>query len=146
MAEVGHHLEPNLENAVNVMAKGKQGASTVKIDFRHSSLWSRVKPAAVEEVIDKPCNICDGSGKVRKNKKIKLEIPAGVEDGVTLQMRGEGEPSETEYPGDLLIRIHVKPHPLFERLENGHLLYTLNLNFTDPCTWNRGSSSHTRWE
>jgi len=83
------------------------------------------------EIIDKPCNKCDGSGKVRKNKKIKLEIPAGVEDGVTLQMRGEGEPSETGSPGDLLIRIHVKPHPLFERLENGHLLYTLNLNFTD---------------
>jgi molecular chaperone DnaJ len=83
------------------------------------------------EIIDKPCNICDGSGKVRKSKKMKLEIPPGVEDGVTLQMRGEGEPSETGSPGDLLIRIHVKPHQLFERLENGNLLYTLNLNFTD---------------
>lgn len=83
------------------------------------------------EIIDKPCNMCDGSGKVRKNKKMKLEIPAGVEDGVTLQMRGEGEPAETGSPGDLLIRIHIKPHQLFERLENGNLLYTLNLNFTD---------------
>ena len=83
------------------------------------------------EIIDKPCNICDGSGKVRKSKKMKLEIPPGVEDGVTLQMRGEGEPAETGSPGDLLIRIHVKPHQLFERLENGNLLYTLNLNFTD---------------
>jgi len=83
------------------------------------------------EIIDKPCNICDGSGKVRRIKKMKLEIPPGVEDGVTLQMRGEGEPAETGSPGDLLIRIHVKPHQLFERLENGNLLYTLNLNFTD---------------
>jgi len=83
------------------------------------------------EIIDKPCNICDGSGKVRKNKKMKLEIPPGVEDGVTLQMRGEGEPAESGSPGDLLIRIHVKPHQVFERLENGNLLYTLNLNFTD---------------
>ena len=83
------------------------------------------------EIIDKPCNICEGSGKVRKSKKMKLEIPPGVEDGVTLQMRGEGEPAETGSPGDLLIRIHVKPHQLFERLENGNLLYTLNLNFTD---------------
>lgn len=83
------------------------------------------------EIIDKPCNICDGSGKVRRSKKMKLEIPPGVEDGVTLQMRGEGEPAETGSPGDLLIRIHVKPHQLFERLENGNLLYTLNLNFTD---------------
>ena len=83
------------------------------------------------EIIDKPCNICDGSGKVRRSKKVKLEIPPGVEDGVTLQMRGEGEPAEAGSPGDLLIRIHVKPHDLFERLENGNLLYTLNLNFTD---------------
>lgn len=83
------------------------------------------------EIIDKPCSVCDGSGKVRRNKKIKLEIPAGVEDGVTLQLRGEGEPSETGSPGDLLIQVHVKAHPLFERLENGHLLYNLNVNFTE---------------
>jgi len=83
------------------------------------------------EIIDKPCSDCDGSGKVRRNRKIKLEIPAGVEDGVTLQLRGEGEPSETGSPGDLLIQVHVKAHPLFERLENGHLLYNLNVNFTE---------------
>src|ERR671926_1136227 len=83
------------------------------------------------EIIDKPCNICGGSGNVKKNKKIRLEIPAGVEDGMTLQLRGEGQPSENGPPGDLLIRIHVQPHPLFERLEDGHLLYGLNLKFTD---------------
>jgi molecular chaperone DnaJ len=83
------------------------------------------------EIIDKPCNICSGSGNVKRNKKIKLEIPAGVEDGMTLQLSGEGQPSENGPPGDLLIRIHVKPHRLFERLEDGHLLYNLNLKFTD---------------
>jgi molecular chaperone DnaJ len=83
------------------------------------------------EIIDKPCHTCNGSGKVRKNKKIKLEIPAGVDDGMTLQLRGEGEPSESGPPGDLLVRIHIKPHPQFERLDNGVLLYNLGLNFTD---------------
>ena len=83
------------------------------------------------EIIDKPCAVCNGSGKFKKNKKLKLEIPAGVEDGMTLQLRGEGEPSENAPAGDLLIRVHVKPHPLFERLEDGHLLYSLNLKFTD---------------
>lgn len=83
------------------------------------------------EIIDKPCSACDGSGKVKRNKRLKLEIPAGVEDGVTLQLRGEGEPSESGPPGDLLIQVHVKTHPLFERLENGHLLYNLNVNFTE---------------
>jgi molecular chaperone DnaJ len=83
------------------------------------------------EIIDKPCNVCSGSGNVKKNKKIKLEIPAGVEDGMTLQLSGEGQSSENGPPGDLLVRIHVKPHPLFERLEDGHMLYNLNLKFTD---------------
>jgi|SRR6188472_135399 molecular chaperone DnaJ len=83
------------------------------------------------EIIDKPCNSCNGVGRVRKNKKIELEIPPGVEDGMTLQLRGEGEPSDGGAPGDLLIRIHVRPHPLFERLEDGHLLYNLDLKFTD---------------
>lgn len=83
------------------------------------------------EIIDKPCNVCSGSGKVRKIKKLKLEIPAGVEDGMTLQLRGEGEPSENGSAGDLLIRIRVKPHPRFERLEDGHLLHNLDLQYTD---------------
>lgn len=83
------------------------------------------------EIIDKPCTVCSGSGKFKKNKKLKLEIPAGVEDGMTLQLQGEGEPSENGIAGDLLIRVHVRPHPIFERLEDGHLLYNLNLKFTD---------------
>jgi molecular chaperone DnaJ len=83
------------------------------------------------EIIDKPCAVCSGSGKFKKNKKLKLEIPAGVEDEMTLQLRGEGEPSENGPAGDLLIRVHIKPHSLFERLEDGHLLYNLNLKFTD---------------
>ncbi|MDQ3840650.1 MAG: molecular chaperone DnaJ, partial [Thermoproteota archaeon] len=77
------------------------------------------------------CTICIGSGRIRKNKKLKLEIPSGVEDGMTLQLRGEGEPSESGIAGDLLIRVHVKPHPQFERLEDGHLLHNLDLQFTD---------------
>ena len=83
------------------------------------------------EIIDKPCTVCSGSGRFKKNKKLKLEIPAGVEDGMTLQLRGEGEPSENGIAGDLLIRVHVRPHSIFERLEDGHLLYNLNLKFTD---------------
>jgi molecular chaperone DnaJ len=81
------------------------------------------------QVIDKPCNICLGAGKVKQNKKLKINIPAGVEDGMTLQLTGEGEYSEQGPPGDLLIRLHVLPHTLFERLEDGHVLYNLNLDY-----------------
>jgi molecular chaperone DnaJ len=81
------------------------------------------------QVIDKPCNSCLGSGKIKQNKKIKVNIPAGVEDGMTLQLTGEGEYSEQGPPGDLLIRLHVLPHNLFERLDDGHVLYNLDLDY-----------------
>jgi molecular chaperone DnaJ len=50
---------------------------------------------------------------------------------MALQMRGEGEVSESGIPGDLIVRIHVKPDPNFERLEDGHVLYNLDAKFTE---------------
>ena len=50
---------------------------------------------------------------------------------MTLQMNGAGITSENGLPGDLLVRLHVKPHKLYERLEDGHLLYSLKVNYTD---------------
>lgn len=83
------------------------------------------------EIIERPCGTCNGSGNIRTTKKLRLEIPRGVEDGMTLQLQGEGEPTENGMPGDLLIRTHVRPHPEFQRLEDGHLLTNQNLSFTD---------------
>jgi molecular chaperone DnaJ len=83
------------------------------------------------QIIDRPCTNCSGSGRAKQVKKIKLEIPAGIEDGMAFQLRGEGEMSEAGISGDLIVRLHVKPHPEFERLEDGHLLYNLNVKFTD---------------
>ncbi|HEY1211520.1 MAG TPA: molecular chaperone DnaJ [Nitrososphaera sp.] len=83
------------------------------------------------QIIDKPCTNCKGSGRAKQVKKIKLEIPPGVEEGMAFQLRGEGEMSEAGISGDLMVRLHVRPHPKFERLENGHLLYNLDINFTD---------------
>lgn len=83
------------------------------------------------QIIDRPCSNCRGSGRATRKKKIRIEIPAGVEDGMAMQLRGEGELSEHGIPGDLVVRIHVKKHPDFERLEDGHLLYNLDVKFTD---------------
>jgi molecular chaperone DnaJ len=83
------------------------------------------------EIIEKPCENCKASGKVRTMKKLVIEVPAGVEDGMTLQMNGAGVTSESGLPGDLLVRLHVKPHKLYERLEGGNLLYSLQMNYAD---------------
>jgi molecular chaperone DnaJ len=83
------------------------------------------------QIIERPCNICKGSGKMQKMKKLKIEIPPGIEEGMAMQLRGEGEVSESGIPGDFVVRLHVKPHPQFERLEDGHLLYRLNVKYTE---------------
>ncbi|HZC88892.1 MAG TPA: molecular chaperone DnaJ [Nitrososphaera sp.] len=82
------------------------------------------------QIIDRPCSNCDGTGRARQTKKIKLEIPPGVEDDMAFQLRGEGELSDSGIPGDLIVRIHIQPNPKFERLEDGHVLYNLDVKFT----------------
>ena len=74
------------------------------------------------QIIDTPCPDCHGSGQVMKNIKIEVNIPAGVDDGSVLPIRGQGEPGKNGGPnGDLYIVIDVKPHKIFTR--NGADLY-----------------------
>lgn len=71
------------------------------------------------KIIVNPCPNCGGKGKVRKNKKISVNIPAGIDDGQTISLRGEGDPgARGGPPGDLFITVNVKPHPIFKRQGN----------------------------
>lgn len=66
--------------------------------------------------ITSPCKSCGGSGVKRARKSIKVKIPAGIDDGQTLQVHGEGHAGENGGPsGDLLVTISVRPHAVFER-------------------------------
>lgn len=68
------------------------------------------------EVIADPCGTCSGSGRVMKEREITIKIPAGIEDGMTMRVGGEGEGGEAGGPpGDLLCDIRIRPHPLFKR-------------------------------
>ncbi|RKX58599.1 MAG: molecular chaperone DnaJ, partial [Thermodesulfobacteriota bacterium] len=73
-------------------------------------------------IIKEKCNKCNGKGRIKKTQKIKVKVPAGVDDGSTLRLIGQGEAGENgARPGDLYIEIFVKPHPLFHR--KGYELY-----------------------
>ncbi len=76
------------------------------------------------------CGTCHGEGLVRKKKEIEVSIPAGVEDGMRLRVRGEGEVGPNNGPnGDLYVIIHVEEHKYFERHgEDLHL--TIPISFT----------------
>ena len=71
------------------------------------------------EVIKEPCENCKGKGTVRKQPKIKVKIPAGIDDGQTVVLRGEGEPGEKGGPkGDLYITVRLKKHSIYSRKGN----------------------------
>jgi len=68
------------------------------------------------QVITEPCADCDGQGLIKKTKKVSLRIPAGVDTGARMRLRGEGEGGRRGGPsGDLYVIIHVKPHEFFQR-------------------------------
>ena len=73
-------------------------------------------------VITAPCPECSGRGKVAREKTVQLKIPAGVETGSRLRLRGEGEEGEQGGPsGDLYVFLEVEKHEVFER--NGDDIY-----------------------
>ncbi len=79
--------------------------------------------------IPHPCKECRGAGKVRKNNKIQIKIPPGVDMGSKLRIRGEGEPGERGGPsGDLFIFIYVEPHDFFLR-EGDEIVCQIPISF-----------------
>jgi molecular chaperone DnaJ len=79
-------------------------------------------------VVDDPCPVCSGSGRAMSTRTIQARIPAGVADGQRIKLKGKGAPGERGGPaGDLFVRVHVAPHPVFGR--SGH-----NLTISVPIT------------
>ena len=79
------------------------------------------------------CSKCRGDGRVYEEETIELEIPAGVEEGMQLSMRGKGNAGRMGgAPGDLLITIEEKPHEFLQR-DGPNLIHDLYLNFADAA-------------
>lgn len=68
------------------------------------------------KVIKNPCKGCGGQGRKRRERKLEVNIPAGVDDGTRIRLAGEGEAGLRGGPGgDLYVEISVKPHRIFKR-------------------------------
>lgn len=73
-------------------------------------------------IIENPCKSCNGTGAKAVKRKIKITIPAGVDDGKRIQIPNQGDCGKNGGPaGDLIVFLHVTPHKYFER--NGQDLY-----------------------
>jgi molecular chaperone DnaJ len=81
------------------------------------------------QIIRNPCNQCRGHGYVQSQKKLKINIPPGVDDGTRLRLAGEGQPGVNGGPpGDLYVFLKVKEHAFFERQEQDlHCTIPLNI-------------------
>lgn len=84
-------------------------------------------------IITKPCKTCEGNGLVFENKTVNVNVPAGVDSGSRLRMRGEGETGYNGgHPGDLFIEIHVKEHEFFSR-EGSHVFLQVPISFVQAA-------------
>ncbi|CAL5434356.1 unnamed protein product [Camellia sinensis] len=78
-----------------------------------------------------PCNTCGGDGRVRKSKRISLKVPAGVDAGSRLRVRGEGNSGKRGGPpGDLFVMIDVLPDPVLKR-DDTNILYSCKVSYID---------------
>ncbi len=78
--------------------------------------------------IDKPCKNCGGSGVFRNRTKLQVKIPPGADEGQSLRLRGEGNAVQGGRPGDLYVRIRLKPHPSFKR-DGDDVVYETRISF-----------------
>lgn len=68
------------------------------------------------KIIRKPCKKCSGTGKTRNSRTLKVKIPAGIDDGQSIQLRGQGNAGSNGGPsGDIIVTIGIRPHPIFTR-------------------------------
>ncbi|MCX8030919.1 MAG: molecular chaperone DnaJ [Thermodesulfovibrionales bacterium] len=81
-------------------------------------------------IISKPCQQCKGNGKIKVYRQLSVKVPAGVDTGSRLKLRGEGDiGSNGGPPGDLYVVISVAEHPFFKR-EGIHLYCEVPISFT----------------
>jgi molecular chaperone DnaJ len=82
---------------------------------------------------DKFCSQCHGSGRVKKNKQVKIKIPAGINEGESIRLSGEGEAGEKGAPaGDLYIVFRIRPEVAFKR-EAYNILTKQNINIVQAA-------------
>lgn len=83
------------------------------------------------QIITKPCSECRGTGKVRGTKHLSFDVPAGIDNGDYV-ISGEGESVPDGPNGDLIVRVRVKPHPLFKR-DGADVFYDAKITIADAC-------------
>ena len=85
------------------------------------------------KIIKNKCKDCGGTGYVKKRKKIQITVPAGIDNGQSIRIRGKGEPGTNGGPrGDLMVTVMVERHPKFQR-QGYDIFTTVPVSFADAA-------------
>ncbi len=85
------------------------------------------------EVIGSPCDRCNGVGLERRERRLLVKIPAGVDEGSQIRLAGEGDAGiNNGGPGDLYVALNVESHSLFER-DGDNVIYELQINYAQAA-------------
>ena len=85
------------------------------------------------KIIHSPCKNCQGTGSERRQRKINVNIPAGIDDGQAIALHGEGHNGRNGGPaGDLIVEVRVRPHDIFQR-EGDHIYCEIPISFTQAA-------------
>ncbi len=83
------------------------------------------------KVVKSPCQSCNGSGYIRKQKKLTVTIPAGIDDGQSVVLSGQGDSGRNGGPaGDVFVEVTIKKHPIFER-EDRNIYCDVPITFSE---------------
>jgi molecular chaperone DnaJ len=90
-------------------------------------------------VIDTPCETCRGDGRTERRKKLRVSIPAGIDEGHQIRLSNEGEAGPRGGPpGSLYVAVHVAPHPTLRR-DGTELYYGLDVSIAQAALGTRAS-------
>ena len=111
-----------------------RGSGTVRVQqrmggmaFTSSAPCTRCRGTG--KIIHQPCKSCGGAGNVKKQRRLSVSIPQGINDKQAISLRGQGNAGANNGPnGDLIVEVRVKPHPYFQR-EGTSVLYECPVSF-----------------
>ncbi len=105
----------------NGVGQVRQRQQTIFGTFVNVTTCPRCKGTG--KIVTTPCRECHGAGKVEVTRRLRVKIPAGVQDGTRIRLPGEGEPGQRGgQTGNLYVFLSVKPHKLFRRVDDDILL------------------------
>ena len=128
----GKTVEPGHELITCKTCKGSgqetRVAQTVFGNIQQTVTCSTCKGAG--KIPEVKCSVCQATGVERKDKNVKIKVPAGIDDGATIRLREHGEATANGTKGDLYVNIRVKPHKEFTR-EGDLVLSKVHIDMVD---------------